>query len=214
MTSAWRDPSEMVGALAALRFVDVFNPYSDVCPKHDLPDAPAVRRNNLTLLLRAAIDRGAPVLWVGQDLGRLGGRRTGLPLTDEPGFEKLQSYWDMDGLRRATHGPPATEPTAGFVWKALADEPQQVFFWNAFPLQPCRPGGSALNRGHRTSERKAASEFLPWIVATLRPRKVVALGRIAQKALCEVGVSSVYVRHPGRGGGPAFLAGLSRLRGA
>ncbi len=70
-------------ALAALRFQDTFNPYSDACAEHDGGEAPQIRRRNMRLVLEAAVSRGVCSIWVARDLGYRGGRRTGLPLTDE-----------------------------------------------------------------------------------------------------------------------------------
>jgi len=212
MTATWRRPAEMVAALANVRMSGVFNPYADHCPDHDLPGAPAIRRRNLLRVLEAAIGSGVDTLWVGQDLGRKGGRRTGLPLTDEPHLARLSRYWEGVEFERATVGPEMTEETARIVWRALEAEPGRVFFWNAFPLQPHRADDPRLNRGHRPDERRQAAAFLPWILAALQPHKIVALGRVAETALAECGVTAQYVRHPGRGGGPEFLAGIARLR--
>ena len=49
----------------------------------DGPDAPAIRRSNLGLVLEAALAGGISSLWIARDLGHRGGRRTGLALTDE-----------------------------------------------------------------------------------------------------------------------------------
>ncbi len=69
---------ELVELVAALRFKDAFNPYSDLCSEFDRPDAARIRRRNLVMVLDAAIDRGVDSIWVARDLGYRGGRRTGL----------------------------------------------------------------------------------------------------------------------------------------
>jgi hypothetical protein len=184
---------------------DVFNPYSDHCQEHDLVDGPAIRRANLELLLDAALAQPIDELWVGLELGRKGGRRTGLALTDEGQLAALADYWDIAGLRRATSGPIMREATATFVWKAISMTGRRVLFWNAFPLQ-CHQPGSANNRNHSTSEAKALLPYLQWILAQAKPRRVVALGQKAHAALLRANIQAEYVRHPARNGGPQFLA--------
>jgi hypothetical protein len=70
---------EFVDHLASFRFDDVFNPYAESCPDHDRPDAVAIRRCNLSMVIRAALDTGVESIWFGRDLGYRGGRRQGSP---------------------------------------------------------------------------------------------------------------------------------------
>ena len=203
--SRWSSPSRFVAALAEVRLPDVFNPYSDRCPDHDLPEGPAIRRTNLCLLLDAALAQPIDELWVGLELGRQGGRRTGLPLTDEVQLEALARYWRIDGVRRATTGLPVRETTATFVWEALRTSRRRVLFWNAFPLQSHQPG-SANNRNHTRAEAADLRPYLEWVVERSAPSRIVGLGRHAQAALARAGVAAEYVRHPARAGGPTFLA--------
>ncbi|MBA4087553.1 MAG: uracil-DNA glycosylase [Novosphingobium sp.] len=194
-----------VDRLASVRLPDVFNPYSDSCPYHDLPRAPSIRRRNLELVLAAALSAEAIELWIAQDLGRLGGRRTGLALTDEMRFPDLQAHWGISGIARATSGEAVGEPTAGYVWKALNSRPEKVFLWNVFPFQPHPEGSPLRNRGHTRKEASITRWTLDWILSELVPTRVVAIGRFAEGQLNDRGVANTVVRHPGRGGGPMFL---------
>ena len=76
-------PAAFVEALTAIHLDDVFNPYSDRCTLHDRADAPQRRRANLLAVVEAAAEDGIDSVWIARDLGYRGGRRTGLPLTDE-----------------------------------------------------------------------------------------------------------------------------------
>lgn len=71
-------PTQFVSELSAIRFPNAFNPYSDACPVHDVPDAPAMRSAILTQILEAAEAASVDAIWVGRDLGFRGGRRTGI----------------------------------------------------------------------------------------------------------------------------------------
>lgn len=76
-------PSQFVSALKATSLPSVFNPWRDHCPIHDLEDAPKTRRQNLQQFLEAAVAGDVRTMWIARDLGYRGGRRTGVPLTDE-----------------------------------------------------------------------------------------------------------------------------------
>src|SRR6266542_3723462 len=103
-------PKEFVKALSSVEFDDVFNPYSNQCPIHDLPDAPKLRRKALLALLHAAVQTEIDSLWIGRDLGYRGGRRTGLALTDEIHLAIHASRWNIS-VRRATTGLMVAERT-------------------------------------------------------------------------------------------------------
>lgn len=191
--------------LANVRLPDVFNPYSDSCQHYDLPGAPSIRRRNLEIVLAAALSAKEIELWIAQDLGRLGGRRTGLALTDELRFQALEAHWGISGIARATSGEAVAEPTASYVWKALAGRRGKVFLWNVFPFQPHPKGLPLRNRGHSRQEASITYWTLNWILSELKPSGVVAIGRLAEERLNHCGVANTAVRHPGRGGGPRFL---------
>ncbi|MBE9141567.1 hypothetical protein IQ254_31010 [Nodosilinea sp. LEGE 07088] len=61
--------SDFVNKLSTLRFENVFNPYADICPKYDKPDAVFIRQKNLTLVLNAALSKGIDSMWFARDLG-------------------------------------------------------------------------------------------------------------------------------------------------
>jgi hypothetical protein len=204
--------ARFVERLAALSLPDVFNPWRDVCPTADLADAPAIRRRNLRLVLAAALASGADELWVARDLGYLGGRRTGLAMTDEPRLEAQARMWKIGPLSRATHGPAVSEGTAKEVWIWLEACKRRVFLWNVFPWHPHEPGVSSSNRLHSRRERDSGVEFLHWLCKELSPKRVVAIGRDAAKCLTALGTEHEPVRHPARGGLPDFREGMGRLR--
>jgi hypothetical protein len=188
----------------------VFNPYRDRCPDHDLAEGPDIRRANLELMLDAVQGHAVDELWVGLELGRKGGRRTGLPLTDEAELASMGTYWGIEGLRRATSGTPMNEVTAAFVWQAVHATDRRVAFWNAFPFQCHRPD-SSTNRNHSRSEAIITRPYLTWIIEQTAARRIVALGRPAQIALARAGIQADYVRHPARGGGAQFLSQIRSL---
>jgi uracil-DNA glycosylase len=197
--------------LSDLRFPHAFNPYSEKCAVHDVDEAPAIRRKNLEAILLAATTNGIDSLWIGRDLGYRGGRRTGLPLTDEAHLSSHASIFGCTSLARATKGPMVAERTATIIWRMLERVGRPVFLWNVFPLHPHEQGDPLSNRCHTRTERQACRSLLVWLLRTLNPRHVVAIGKDAQSALADLGIPAVGVRHPSYGGQAEFITGITTL---
>jgi hypothetical protein len=208
-----QEATEFVSKLAAMHFSAAFNPYSELCSDHDLPNAPAIRRRNLEIVLSKAISNGVDSIWIARDLGYRGGRRTGLALTDDVTLDQHARMWCVDGLQRSTLGPPVPERTAALIWHVLGSLDQPIFLWNVFPLHPHQPGDPMSNRCHTRREREQVSPLLTWLVDTLKPKHLVAIGRDAEFALSGFDCPTNAVRHPSYGGQTDFLRQSSAIYG-
>jgi hypothetical protein len=208
MTTARRQAVAFVDRLAALKFANVFNPYRDTCAVHDLRSAPAIRRRNLETILEAALTLGVDSMWVAQDLGHLGGRRTGLALTDDVHLQQHAELFGVCGVKQATRGPELPEMSARATWQALVGLKQRVFLWNVFPLHPHEERKPLSNRTHTPPEAEACAVHLRWLADILSPRSVIAVGRKAEAALSRLGIEPHGVRHPSRGGQNKFLSDI------
>lgn len=208
MTNGSTNAADFVARIAALKFESVFNPYADFCADHDEPDAPAIRLNNLRLVLDAAMTNGVDSLWIARDLGYRGGRRTGLALTDEVHLAAHAGLLGALPLARATKGPAVTERTATIIWQVLSGLNRRIFLWNVFPLHPHERNDPMSNRCHTRTERHACQPLLLWLLKTLKPRTIIAIGRDAQTALADLGVDADKVRHPSYGGQAEFINGI------
>ena len=208
-----RRAQAFVDSLAALSFENVFNPYADCCPEHDRADAPTIRRRNLVRVLDAAHARGTDSIWFGRDLGYRGGRRTGLALTDEPHLPVLGRAFGDVVIERATETMPVAERTAHEIWKMIDRLPAVPLLWNAFPFHPHEPGNPMTNRCHSASEARLVEDVLASFLAWFRPRRVIALGNDAHRALQRMGQDAICVRHPSYGGQAAFITGISKEYG-
>ncbi|GAA5665768.1 hypothetical protein Brsp07_04274 [Brucella sp. NBRC 14130] len=204
---------QFVETLADMSFTDAFNPYSESCDDFDHDDAPAIRRQNLKLVLDAAIERKVDSIWIARDLGYRGGRRTGLALTDEAHLTDHSVLYGDLPLVRATKGPALAERTASVIWQTLNRIQRPVFLWNVFPFHPHEHGDPQSNRCHTRSERNACRPLLSWLLDVLDPRVVVAVGRDAQVALSDLGIDAMQVRHPSYGGQSDFISGIEGLYG-
>jgi hypothetical protein len=199
--------------LAQVRLAAVFNPYADRCAAYDTSTSAEQRRDNLCAVLRAAWARPNGIMWVARDLGHRGGRRTGLPLTDEVHLGDFSAAWGGLPIRKATAGPPIAERTAAVIWATLRRMPEPVFLWNLFPLHPHPASDPLGNRAHTAAERKVGKVFLSQLLLALRPRIVIAIGGDAAAALADMEVPHVRVRHPSYGGHRDFCTGIAAAHG-
>lgn len=207
-------PRHFVTQLATLRFADAFNPYADRCEIHDLHDAPAQRLRLLEDILEAATSVQIDAVWVGRDLGFRGGRRTGMALTDDVHFHAHLSRWGIN-RPKPTVGRPVSERTASVIWDKLDQIAEPVFLWNVFPLHPHKPTDPFTNRAHNARERRAGTAILAQLVRLLRPRRLIAVGNDAERALHQVSLELpvLKVRHPSYGGQADFARQIGELYG-
>ncbi len=206
-------PKSFVSTLAATELPSVFNPWRDRCVLHDRRDAAARRRDNLEALLAAALDCHVETIWIARDLGYRGGRRTGVPLTDEIHLDHAGMLMGGIALEKATQGPAVAERTAATVWRVLGRIGQPVMLWNVFPFHPHEAGDPLSNRCHTRSEREATWPILQALVSMIRPRQIVAIGRDAHQALDSLDMPMTAVRHPSYGGQREFTEGMYALYG-
>ncbi len=206
-------PRAFVTSLAEAQLPSVFNPWSDTCSLHDRHDAAARRRDNLERLLGAAMDARVETIWIARDLGYRGGRRTGVPLTDEVHLGSAGALMGGIELARATEGPIVAERTAAIIWKVLARIGQPLMLWNVFPFHPHEAASQLSNRCHTRAEREATWPLLQALIEMLSPRQIIAIGRDAQFALGELGIPTEGVRHPSYGGQREFTERMYTLYG-
>ena len=204
--------NQILDALEQFQFENTFNPWFERCIVYDNEDAPELRRYYLSETLERAAATELDAIWVGRDLGYRGGRRTGLALTDDIHFFDHLNRWEIESPR-PTLGEPVAERTASVIWKILLRVQVPVFLWNVFPLHPYCDGDPFSNREHNAQERKAGVELLTAIVRFLEPKRIIAIGNNAYKALSRMIPEENLrkVRHPSYGGQNEFLRTMEML---
>lgn len=203
---------DFVCRLAKIKLNNVFNPYSDCCDIHDLPNAAEIRRDNLSHVLRQCAYRGVDSIWFGRDLGYRGGRRTGLALTDE--VTMLNGILDrsFDNIpKKATNGSVVGERTATVIWSVISRLEKWPVLWNAFPLHPHELGKPLSNRAHSVQERKATAWAINELIDRFGGPRLIAIGNDASKALTSLGFVHDVARHPSYGGQREFVATMEVL---
>jgi len=205
-------PELFLKSLCALKFENVFNPYSNRCVVHDVEDAPKRRSETLRALLEVAVDRTIDAVWIGRDLGYRGGRRTGLAFTDDLHMGAHAERWGVMA-ERPTKGSAIGERTATVIWNVLQQIESPVFLWNVFPLHPHGPADQFSNRLHNAQERRVGEEILSELILLLRPRRLIAIGNDAAQTACRIFDDSrvTPVRHPSYGGLTKFRSQMHEL---
>jgi len=72
------------------------------------------------------------------------------------------------------------------VWDALRGMEETFFLWNVVPLHPHPPGAPFSNRAHNAAERAAGEAILSALIGLLRPERIIAVGRDAERAAARV----------------------------
>ena len=171
---------ELIERLRRATIGATFNFYRD-------GDGAVARSERLLGYLAARAD--APFLLVGEAAGYRGARVSGIPFTSE---------------RQLTGTGPA-EATATIVRRSLAELglEDETLCWNVVPTHPHVTGLPETNRRPTRNEVEAGQ---PFVRDLARGRRVIAVGRLAERALGDEGV-----RHPSHGGARAFRDGLRGL---
>jgi hypothetical protein len=144
--------------------------------------------------------------------GYRGCRWSGIPVTSERIMLRGIPQWNLFGTGYCqTSDIPCgiAEMTATILWEALldhADEPPLI--WNTVPLHPHQPGQPMTNRTPTLSEQRTGAALVGPMLETFRIRRILAVGRTAQRMLAEWGCEFTPLRHPSQGGKAEFIRGL------
>ena len=195
-------------ALGEIVLPDCFNPYRDLDTLHDRPNAPALRRRNLLIYLKCIQVRAPNELWVAESGSHTGTRRSGLPLVPTTELDDLNARFATTAFTSPTATSDRAGMTAAFVWREALRRTHLPLFWNTVMAHPHRAGQPYRNRPVRRTEVAAYGPALLAILKLFRPTTVIAIGRIAERTLRDLGVDCRYVRHPAQGGATAFREGV------
>ncbi len=99
--------------------------------------------------------------------------------------------------------------------RVIGDARRSVVIWNAVPFHPHREAQPRSIRPPTRGEIRRFAPALAAVVAAVRAASpaapIVAVGRVAERALADIGVAAMYLRHPSQGGARLFADGLRRL---
>ena len=190
--------------LKQVKSPNLFNPYTDICPVHDIgKGSPEIRVNNLrsyfTLL------KTSDVLLMGEAAGYLGCRRTGLAFTDERTYRILKQNFGIT-LFKATKSGKEKEMSATYVWSVLRKLVNPPFLWNIVPFHPHEPNNPLSNRTPTKEDHEAVKDVVKYFLDNTTFTQIFAVGNVAKKKLKELKYDVNYIRHPSYGGANKFKA--------
>jgi uracil-DNA glycosylase len=194
---------QLLDDLQTARIGATFNQYRDAGPD-DAPGAAEIRRANLAAYLDAR--RGAEIVALGEAGGYQGMRWSGIAFTSERDLARWGAPFAPSSLKPRGW----SEPSGTIVHRVLGelDAEHGVILWNTVPTHPHRPGEPLSNRRPSVGEVELGAVYAERLIDLVKPRLVVAVGRIAESVL---GPRAVYVRHPANGGATAFSDGMRSL---
>ena len=171
-----------------------------------MPDAPAIRLQNLRHYLRTREE--ADILAVGEAAGYQGMRWSGIAFTSERDLAR----WGEPYRRTSKSRPNGwSEPSGSIVHGLLQlrGAEDRVILWNTVPAHPHLAGIEMSNRRPSRSEVEQGLAFVERLMSLVEPKKIVAVGRIAEAILGDRG--AIYVRHPAQSGATAFRQGMGAI---
>jgi uracil-DNA glycosylase len=189
--------------------VNVFNPWRDEDPL-DTGNGVADR----CVRLSRHFDIRPKLLLIGEAPGYQGCHFSGVPFTNE----KLILGNTVPRIsatgRITTRQRPFCEPSATIVWSILHQLgiANQVVMWNAFAWHPHKPGDLRSNRSPTCAELESGLPVLRLVLKHFDSVPIVPIGRVAEKALRDLGCETLpAIRHPSMGGANKFRAGMATL---
>lgn len=189
---------------------DLFDPWRQ--RNHDDLDEGAVSRRRFALA--AHLSAPSPsLLCVGEAPGYRGCRVSGVPFTSEGQISdgvipRLTSI----KVRFSDRNLPWREVSATHVWNALEalGLERNTLLWNAVPWHPHPAGKPEGNRRPSHDETQAGLDLLRLLVKAMpKTTRILAIGRVSEKALQQIDISANHVVHPAaRNGARLFREGV------
>ncbi len=202
------EPAALIDLLAALPGSETLcNPYTG-------DSGAEIRRANLSRYLADMLARQTQKVMIFEAPGYRGCRWSGIPVTSERLMLRGIGKWGLfgDGYRQTSDVPGGiAEMTATILWSALvefADSPPLI--WNTVPLHPHQPGKPMTNRTPTAAEQRMGAALIGPMLEAFGIRRILAVGRTAQRMLAEQGLKFTPLRHPSQGGKNEFVEGLKR----
>ncbi len=181
---------------------DVKNPWDYSRPGN------AVRRKNLESYLWEMHKRAPTVLLIGEAPGYRGCGRVGMPFSSEKLVLSHPFFCDRALFGVNDEHDVIAEASASIVWKTFDMLDFYPLMWATYPFHPHKLDNPLSNRAPRPDEMQLGKSFIEEIVTLFPIEHVIAVGRVAEKTLTDMGIPHTAVRHPSHGGATAFAAGL------
>ena len=167
-----------------------------------------IRRKNLEGYFSAMAKLKPSVLLVGEAPGYRGCGRVGMPFSSEKLILSHPFFSDRAVFNIENKDFPIAEASATIVWKTFDSLQFYPLMWATYPFHPHTAGNLLSNRAPRPEEILLGKDFIEELIKLFKIKHLVAVGRIAEKTLVDMGYEAYPVRHPSHGGATLFAEGL------
>jgi uracil-DNA glycosylase len=174
-----------------------------------------IRMANLKEYFNRIARLSPKLILIGEAPGYQGTRRTGVPFASEHiidgGMPEVDFFSDHTGFSRVYDERTYKEPTSTIMWRTISKYPELPLLWAVYPLHPHQEGNLQSNRTPTRSEVEGAKSHLIKLLEITGITSVLSLGNTAKVTLDDLGIPSIKLRHPARGGGPTFARQLNEF---
>lgn len=185
---------------------NVRNPWDYSRPENE------IRRKNLLGYFTKMYELKPTILLVGEAPGYRGCGRVGMPFSSEKLVLSHSFFADREIFSIENVEAPIAEASASIVWKTFDSLDFYPLMWATYPYHPHNAGDMLTNRAPKPEEIKAGRQFITRLMDIYGIKKVVAVGRVAEGTLKELGIEAPAVRHPSHGGATLFAQGLAEFK--
>lgn len=185
---------------------NVKNPWDYSCPENE------IRRKNLLGYFKKMYTLKPTILLVGEAPGYRGCGRVGMPFSSEKLVLSHPFFADKETFDIENKDTPIAEASASIVWKTFDSLDFYPLMWATYPYHPHKPGNEQTNRTPRPEEIRVGKQFITRLIDIYSIEQVVAVGRLAEGTLKELGIEAPAVRHPSHGGATLFAQGLADFK--
>jgi len=171
-----------------------------------------IRRRNLLGYFAKMRELKPTVLMVGEAPGYRGCGRVGMPFSSEKLVLSHPFFADRDTFGIENVDAPIAEASATIVWKTFDALNFYPLMWATYPYHPHKPGNELTNRAPKPEEVRVGKQFITRLMDIYEIERVVAVGRLAEGTLKDLGIEAPGVRHPSHGGATLFAQGLADFK--
>ncbi len=183
----------------------LFNFYKNFDLSVDLKNGAEIRKENLKKYL-ASFTFSPDIFLLGEAPGHKGCRFSGVPFTSERLL--CNGETPFTGRQSSCDSYPKSEATASIFWRIMKSYHPKFIVWNCIPFHPHDPGLLRTNRTPTISEINLYSGILGSFIKIINPKKIIAVGKRAERALKHLNFDYYPIRHPSHGGSRLFEEGI------
>jgi len=159
-----------------------------------------ITKTNLLNYLTQMKGLNPDTIFVGEAPGHKGCKLTGIPFTSEFVLSKTNKF-GLFGYSQNLEQPqnPQKEATATMIWELFEKHNFCPLLWNAYPFYPFNEKTGKSNRKPNLTELLIGEKYILQLIDIFKIKKVVAVGKLAEKTLLKLNLQPFVIPHPSFG---------------